>query len=439
MSAVPVRPTPRTAKAIRSLQMPAFWLLAGLLVICGAQLLGIFDKAYGKWPTATLTAIVLFGLYAVPFWLFIASLDFLEREPWLLLATAFAWGAAVAPIVSIPGNQAVHDLLSKLVSPQFAAAWGSAIAGSTIEELLKGLGVIVLVLIARAQINSVLDGMVYGALVGLGFQVVEDIIYAVNAVAVAGQGDEVGPVISTVFLRGFLAGPWSHTIFSALVGGGIAYFLVHRERSTLNRLAGAAVGFGGAWLLHFLWNSPLLADGIGGGAGGILLGLLIKGIPALLLVLSLAWLARAREARFYLAELGAVADPQIATAAEVGTLADPRMRLRARHHGKKVAGGKGRRAVRALQRAQCRYAVELSRARALAGGPGAPMTVDVRADPVVGRARSAVLEARNRLAGLGVEEALPGPHKHRRRLWWPLAAVVAILLLMSAFHALGGG
>ena len=47
---------------------------------------------------------------------------------------------------------------------------------------------ILIVLIARAQVNSVLDGMVYGALVGLGFQVVEDIVYAVNAVAVAGTG-----------------------------------------------------------------------------------------------------------------------------------------------------------------------------------------------------------------------------------------------------------
>ncbi|NUR25172.1 MAG: PrsW family intramembrane metalloprotease, partial [Catenulispora sp.] len=205
--------------------MPAFWLLAGLLVVCGARLFTMLDTAYAKFPVATIAAVVLFGLYAVPFWLFIASMDFVEREPPLLLATAFAWGAAVATMVAIPGNQAIHDLLAKLVSPEFAAAWGSAIAGPTIEELLKGLGVIVIVLIARAQINSVLDGMVYGALVGLGFQVVEDIVYAVNAVAVAGQGDEIGPVVSTVFLRGFIAGLWSHTIFSALVGGGIAYFL----------------------------------------------------------------------------------------------------------------------------------------------------------------------------------------------------------------------
>lgn len=432
MTALPVRPTPRSARPVRSLAMPAFWLLIALLVSCGLRLFTILDAAYTRFPIATLTAVVLFGLYAVPFWLFIVSMDFLEREPALLLATAFAWGAAVATTVSIPGNQAVYSLLSKLVSPEFAAAWGSAIAGPFIEELLKGLGVIIIVLIARAQINSVLDGMVYGALVGLGFQVVEDVVYAVNAVAVAGEGDSVGPVVATVFLRGFLAGLWSHTIFSALVGGGIAYFLVHREKSMTGRLAGAVVGFGGAWVLHFLWNSPLLADGIGGGSGGILFGLAIKGIPAFILVLSLARLARTREARFYLGQLGARHDPLVATQGEVSALAGPHTRTQARRNAKRIAGAKGERAVRALQRAQCRHAVELARLRTIRG------TVDPRTDPVLVRSRQRVLIARDRMTTLGIAEALPGAHSRNRGLWWAVLAFLVALLVFAALRALGG-
>jgi RsiW-degrading membrane proteinase PrsW (M82 family) len=431
---------------VQSLAMPAFWLLAGLVTICGIRLIGVVGQAYGRFPTATLTAIVLFGLYAVPLWLFIASMDFLEREPAMLLATAFVWGAAVATMVAIPGNLALYNLLTKLVSPSFAAAWGPAIAGPTIEELLKGLGVIVIVLIAQAQVNSVLDGMVYGALVGLGFQVVEDVIYAVNAVALAGRGDVVGPVISTVFLRGFLAGLWSHTIFSALVGGGIAYFLVYRERTMVNRLAGVAVGFSGAWLLHFLWNSPLLADGVDGGTGGVLLGLLLKGIPALALVLSLARLARGREARFYLAQLGALQDPHVASAREVGTLADPRTRVRARHHAKRIAGRKGERAVRALQKAQCRYAVELARVvvgdrvRELPRVPSAQTaTVDPHTDPVLAHSRQAVLDARRRVTALGIGEALAGSRKSSKFFWWLAAAMIVTLILFAVIRALGGG
>ena len=44
---------------------------------------------------------------------------------------------------------------------------------------------------------------------------------------------------------------------------------------------GVVTGLGVAWLLHFGWNSPLFADGIGNGATGVLLGLLVKGLPAL--------------------------------------------------------------------------------------------------------------------------------------------------------------
>ena len=85
------------------------------------------------------------------------------------------------------------------------------------------------------------DGAVYGAFVGLGFQVVEDFIYAVNAVGIAGQGDRVGPVIVTFFLRGFLAGLWSHTLFSALAGAGIAYFVVRRQNRSLSRRLAVAL------------------------------------------------------------------------------------------------------------------------------------------------------------------------------------------------------
>ena len=153
-----------------------------------ALIAGRFADAY---PLATLTAVVLFALLAVPFWFFVSELDFLEREPPALLALAFAWGGLVATAVSIPGSAALDNLIAKLGSPHLAADWGAALAGPTVEEIAKTLGVVAIVLIARAQVNSVLDGVVYGAMVGLGFQIVEDIVYALGAVALAGRGDHV--------------------------------------------------------------------------------------------------------------------------------------------------------------------------------------------------------------------------------------------------------
>jgi len=122
----------------------------------------------------------------------------------------------------------------------------------------------------------------------------------------------------------------------------------------------------------------------------------------------------------------------VATQEEVSTLADPHSRARARHHAKRIAGAKGERAVRALQRAQCRYAVELARLRTIHG------TVDPRMDPVLIHSRQGVLDARDRMAALGIAEALPGTHKVGKALWWALLAVVVVLVVFSALRALGG-
>jgi RsiW-degrading membrane proteinase PrsW (M82 family) len=422
-TATSVRPTPQWARATKSLRQPAFWLTVALIGVGGWRVGALLRTAFGAYPTATVTAVALFALYAVPFWLFVDSLDYLEREPPLLQATAFAWGALVATSTAIPGNTAVSNLLAKLVSPEFAVAWGPAIAGPTNEELLKTLGIVAIVLIARAQVNSVLDGVVYGALVGLGFQVVEDVIYAVNAVALAGNGDHVAPVVATFFLRGFLAGLWSHTLFSALAGAGIAYLVVRTDRSLAMRSLVAAAALLGAWSCHFVWNSPWLADGFGHGALGVIAALLLKGIPPLLLVLWMVREARNGEAHYYTAYLEGLHDPAVATVAELHALPSGRRRVEARKYAARHVGMRGRKAVGRLQRAQARLAVALS-----------------RADPAaIARCRRDVLTQRQRLRSLGHPEAIAPPHRHRTGRWLlgVAAAAAALLAVAAIIRALG--
>jgi len=167
------------------LRLPAFWVVLALVVAGGVRMALIAGRFAGTYPLATLTAVALFALLAVPFWFIVSELDFLEREPPALLALAFAWGGLVATTVSIPGSAALADLVAKLGSPHLAADWGAALAGPTVEEIAKTLGVVAIVLVARAQVNSVLDGVVYGAMVGLGFQIIEDIVYALGGVLFA--------------------------------------------------------------------------------------------------------------------------------------------------------------------------------------------------------------------------------------------------------------
>jgi RsiW-degrading membrane proteinase PrsW (M82 family) len=407
------------------LQLPAFWLLGVILAAGILRLLAILRADLARYPVATTCAIILFALYAVPFWYFIASMDFLEREPPLLMATAFAWGAAVATTAAIPGSQAVHDLLAKLISPAFAAGWGPAIAGPTIEEMLKALGVVMVVLVARKQINSVLDGMVYGALVGLGFQVVEDIIFAVNAVALNGQGDRMGPVVATFFLRGFLAGLWSHTLFTAFAGAGIAWFVVRIDRPMWQRSAGLIVGLGLAWFTHFGWNSPLFADGLGSGGAGVLLGMLAKGLPALIMVLALVWVARHREADFYIAHLARLKDPVVATARELHILGHGHLRADARRYGRARMGRAGSRAVRGLQSAQARFAVELSRVQTISSS-----------DVLLIACRDDVLVQRQRLVALGHPEAIMSPSRPTVPRVVILGVIGAMLFVALTWQAL---
>ncbi|WIM96682.1 PrsW family intramembrane metalloprotease [Actinoplanes oblitus] len=422
----PVRPG--AARAATLVRLPAFWVVVVLLAagaVRMSQLLGRFLAAY---PVATVTALVLFALLAVPFWLFVQELDFLEREPAGLLVVAFAWGGLVATSVSIPGSTALEDLIAKLGSPGLAADWGAALAGPTVEEIAKTLGVVAIVLIARSQVNSVLDGVVYGALVGLGFQIVEDIVFAIGAVALAGQGDEVQPVITTFLVRGFLAGVWSHTLFGALAGAGIGYLVVATDRGWPRRLAMAALALFGAWASHVLWNSPLFRDGLGNGAVALLAVLVFKGLPPLLLILWLVRRAHDREAEFYVARLARLGDPEVITEGELRALGSGARRAAARRHAADRAGRKARAAVRRLQRAQARLAVELSRAPELAGP----------AHSLAGPQHAEVRAHRAALVALGHPEAVEGHRSWRHTASTAVTAAVAIAVLWVALSALGG-
>jgi protease PrsW len=392
-----------------------------MLLIGAVQVATMVMPAMLRYPRATFAAFALFALYAVPFVAFIANLDYLEREPPVLLAVAFAWGGLVVTAVAVPGNAAVDDLVAKLWSPRFATDWGAAIAGPTVEEVLKFLGVVVIALLATSQVNSVVDGFVYGAMVGLGYQVVENVAYATAAVAAAGTGDRIEPVIGTFIARGFLAGPWSHTVFTALAGAGVGYAVVRVDRSVAARLGVAAVCLGGAWLAHFAWNSPPLSAGFGLGTAGTVAELLLKGAPVLVMVLLLARPARRSEGDYYTQALAGVDDPRIVTPAELAIIGSPARRAAARRAAQARAGAAADRAVRRLQQAQARLAVQLSRGPAEDGSLTAASA----------NAARDVLRARHALIALGLRAPTP------RRLRWAGAATWLLGSFLAALLAYG--
>jgi protease PrsW len=444
-----VRPAPLAARANSYLRVPAFWMVVALLLAGAVRIAALLDGAFIRYPIATIVAIILFTLYVVPLWVLVNALDHLEREPPSLLTTAFGWGALVATPTAVQGSIALHDILAKVVSPRFSAVWGPAIAAPAVEETVKTLGIVAIVLIARGQVNSLLDGVVYGALVGLGFQVVEDIVYAVSAVALAGDGDQAGPVLTAFFLRGFLAGLWSHMLFSALAGAGIGYLVVSTNRPLPRRVGVAAGGLLAAWSCHFLWNSPVLADGFGYGGWGVLAGLVLKGTPPLVMIYFVVRVARDREGDDYAAQLAALDDPLVATPDELRVLGTGRLRAQARRYAYARAGARGRRAVRRLQQAQAALAVALSRAshgglRGSLGEPAAQGGASAAVSAEVARWRDEVLLQRDRLVSVGHPSAA-APERRGDPWTWPsrvvgtAVVVFAVALVSAAIRSLGGG
>ncbi|GAA2513080.1 PrsW family intramembrane metalloprotease [Pilimelia columellifera] len=428
----PVRPAPPGLDLGNPLLLPAFWLTIILMGLGAAKVGGVLHEAGQRHPTATAAAIIMFAIYAVPFWSLLGALDYLEREPPALTATAFAWGCLVATALALDAGTALHDIIAKTISPAFAVEWGPALAGAAVEEVAKLLGILVIVLIAREHINSVLDGFVYGALVGLGFQIVENMIYATSAVALAGRGDQIDPVVTTFLLRGFLAGLWSHTLFSGLAGLGVGYFVVRTQRSRPTRIAMIGLALLGAWACHALWNSPFWADGFGQGPLGILVVLVLKGSPALGMILLVVWSAHSREAAYYLHQLDALGDRHVITPDELRALGSGRLRAQARRRASARAGHRAARAVRGLQTAQARLAVALS--RAAVAGPES-----TQADADVSHCHREVLLRRARLEELGHPEATAGNVSAvlPRMAIATAVGLVALAAIWAAIQAIG--
>jgi RsiW-degrading membrane proteinase PrsW (M82 family) len=366
-------------ESLWQLRRPAFWLFVSLFVI------GCFVISHRVTPAlsvdigASSLAFVVWMLYAVPFLVLIVLLDLLEPEPVPLLASAFAWGAVVAVSTAIVANTALLSIIVKVGGAEFAREWGPAIAGPSTEEMLKALGLVVVILVAGRQFNTLLDGLVYGAVLGLGFQVCEDFLYTVDRFRSALFSENAASLIpDMLLLRGLGLGLWSHAVYTAIVGVGIAYYKVATKRSLSRRVLVPAALFATAWLLHFLWNTPWWSE-VDPGSLGIddLPIFLVKGLPALFLVLALWQMAHRREVVWFEAALRD--ESADVTPEELTSLKTMRGRRQAVRVERRRRGPRAGRLRRQLQRAQVRLAVAVARTQDTTDAGVESARADVRA------------------------------------------------------------
>lgn len=167
------------------------------------------------------------------------------RAPALIWsAAALIWGGTAAAGCALLANQGLVGLWAKGAGPTFASNWSVSLSAPLNEEVLKLCGVILVVLAAPLTINGPLDGLIYGAIAGLGFQVAENITYGLNSIALAGGTDPDRAVLDSALLRVGITSLGSHWTMTAIAGAGVGFFVRH-SRSPVAR--GGPVGDRPGW------------------------------------------------------------------------------------------------------------------------------------------------------------------------------------------------
>ncbi len=258
-------------------------------------------------PWVFTLATLLATASAVPYGAMLLWLDRNEPEPLYLIVAAFVWGAVFATGYSLVFNTTFGVAAGQIVQDAFIANQLTAsFSAPFIEELTKGLAVMLIFFLFRHEFDNVLDGMLYGALVGLGFAWLENILYYVQA----GEGGGVPDMLKLAYLRGLLNGVSSHVSYTGLTGMGFG--LVRVLRKGFLRWLLVPLFWGMAMFAHFLWNTFVAPVVIITGGSNEMIQLLVS-LPLAVVILQspfmlilgvtgvVSWVQEARVIRTYLA------------------------------------------------------------------------------------------------------------------------------------------
>jgi RsiW-degrading membrane proteinase PrsW (M82 family) len=337
---------------------PAFWAYAVVVGGTGVFAVGAQSAFRQISPSGWALSWLLLAIYALPVFLAVYFLDLYEREPLSLVFGAVVWGAVAATTLAGIGNQGWGLVVARVGTPEFAARWTAALTAPFVEETLKAIGLVLLVLIARDEWDDVMDGFVYGAVCGLGFAVVEDVFYFIGVF-----GGSPAAVLAGFYVRVVSSGLYGHVLYTALSGMGLAYFVSLAGEVPIRRRVLVAGGlFLAAVAGHFLWDSPwldLFPSRVEGLRDWLLIPVAaaVKGVPLLALTVVGVTLARRRERGWLESALRSEVERGTLSTVELGLLLDPTARRRSRRDVRARAGAGPARLLKRLQREQVNLAM----------------------------------------------------------------------------------
>ncbi|MGQ9493656.1 MAG: PrsW family intramembrane metalloprotease [Anaerolineae bacterium] len=262
------------------------------------------------WAVSVIAAVIPTVVYVLILWWF----DRYEKEPQRLLLVAFLWGAIPAAILSIVGESVLGEPLAALGAVS-AELLSTSLLAPVVEELAKGLAVFLLLLVFWREFDDVLDGIIYGATIGFGFAMTENVFYFADSLQQAG----LDGLTTSVFFRAIVFG-MNHALFTSVIGASLGR--ARMEAQGYRRWAMPLLGLLGAMFLHGLHN--LFASF--SNAVCLLLGVL-SNWSGVLVILVVMLLAAQQEKRWIASHLKAEVESGLLTAGEYDIISSYRKRL----------------------------------------------------------------------------------------------------------------
>ncbi|MFL6160017.1 MAG: PrsW family intramembrane metalloprotease [Marmoricola sp.] len=303
----------------------AFTVTLGAVMLFGALVMAVVLFAAGA-PEAVAVGVVLSALPFGPVIGCYLWLDRYEPEPRSLLLMGLGWGAFVATSAAI-----FLQAFDAFIFGSSEAVESVLVAPLT-EEAAKGLFILLLLFYRRAELDGILDGIVYAGMVGVGFAFMEDILYLSQAyIGEDGRTGGIEDAVGLFIVRG-IASPFAHPFFTAFTGIGVGIAVGSRLRSV--RILAPALGYLCAVGAHAAWNGSLLVDG---GQGALAAYALVM-VPAFLIMVAFAVWSRRREGVLLATALTDCASRGFLDAREVPWLTRIPARKACRRHAEKAGG-----------------------------------------------------------------------------------------------------
>lgn len=189
---------------------------------------------------------------ALCFTLAVVWIDRDDPEPALALGAALFAGAVVASFASQTVNAHLLEWAGRLTSAADARPLAGGFGAPIVEELAKATVLVVLIALGGGILGGTRDGIVYGALVGIGFAFTENVVYLTFAVL---QGGPAG-LLRGVYVRALLGGG-NHAAFTATTGAALGWAWGRRRPGGMWLVPMLGLAF--AMLQHVVWNAVAAA------------------------------------------------------------------------------------------------------------------------------------------------------------------------------------